>query len=162
MEEIEFYPLFFRNHCTRHLFRGTFARDEIRKQTPEPGLYIVNTAPRRSAGEHWVLFFISPKNKQISFFDSFGMIPLYKEFYDFIGSASKFYYSKKTIQGSTSATCGFFCLYVGALLCCGMTLQECTRKFSATNQGVNDRLIPILVWKEFESPEQDLTCSSVL
>lgn len=162
MKETEFYPLFFRHRCTRNFFRGTFARDEIHRQTPKPGLYIVNTAPRKSAGEHWVLFFISPKSRQISFFDSFGMIPLYEEFYEFIGNVRRFYYSKKRIQGSTSATCGFYCLYVGALLCCGLPLEECTRKFSSTAHDLNDRLIQVLVRKEFgSSSEQDMTCCSV-
>ncbi|KAM7287659.1 hypothetical protein ISCGN_031350 [Ixodes scapularis] len=162
MEEHEFYPMFAGNHCTRPWFRGTFACDEIGQETASPGLYVVNTAPRSSFGEHWVLFYVCPKDNAISYFDSFGMIPIHEEFYDFIGGAASFFYSKKRIQGTLSHTCGLYCLYVGALLCCGVPLRECIKTFSASDYRRNDTHISILVRKQFSSPALKLSCCSAL
>ena len=162
MEEHEFYPMFAGNQCTRPWFRGTFASDEIGQEKPAPGLYVVNTAQRSSSGEHWVLFYVCPKDNTISYFDSFGMIPIHEEFYHFIGNAPSFFYAKKRIQGSLSHTCGLYCLYVGALLCCGVPLRECTQRFSSSDYRRNDQLIPVLVRKQFPSPALNLSCCSAM
>lgn len=162
MEEHEFYSMFAGNQCTRPWFRGTFSCDEIGQERTSQGLYVLNTAPRSSSGEHWVLFFISPKDNSISYFDSFGIIPIHEEFYDFIGNVSSFFFNKKRIQGFKSNTCRLYCLYVGALLCCGVSLRECTKTFSPTDHRWNDRLISVLVRKQFPSPKLELSCCSVL
>lgn len=167
MEEWEFYAAFSRNHCTRPLFRGTFARDEIAREKSEPGLYVVNTAPRSSRGEHWCLMFVpstiinNKGNNNILYFDSYGLKPLYKEYYQFIHPRSTFYYNSKRLQGYGTATCGLYCLYVGALLSCGFSLQECTKRFSSTNFSHNDRLIPTLVRKEFPTDRSGMSCCSL-
>lgn len=159
MQEYQFYSAFGRNHCTKHFFRGTFACDEIAAEEPKPGLYVVNTAPRSSSGEHWTLCFISVE-REVSYFDSYGLQPIYPQFYEFIRPTPSFQYSSKRLQGYDSNTCGLYCLYVGSQLSCGVPLQECTSKFSPTKFRLNDRLIATLVQKEFPREKINMTCCS--
>lgn len=146
--ELDFYPAFAQHPCTRTLFRGTFARDEIAREKPEPGAYIVNTDRRREPGKHWVLFFVSPE-RVITYFDSLGSVPLHAEMYDFIGAAKHFFFNKTRLQANDTRTCGLYCLYVAARLSCGQHLRDVMKKFSSKNLLANDRLIPVLVRKEF-------------
>lgn len=159
MEEWEFYAAFARNHCTRPLFRGTFARDEIAREKPERGIYIVNTAPRSSPGEHWTLFFVS---NSVTYFDSYGIRPLHREYYDFIHPAETFFYNCKRLQGDFSDTCGQYCLYAAALLSCGFSLEDCTRKFSSANFAFNDKLVPVLVNKHYPRRSKGMSCCSLV
>lgn len=154
MEEWVFHSAFRSHFCTRPLFRGTFASDEIGREKLRPGLFIINTAPRSSDGEHWVLCHV---DKVISYCDSYGLKPFFPEFFKFLGKCPEFVYNKKRLQGPTSTTCGHYCLYLGARLACGIPLQDATSKFSSIT-SVNDRAIFTLVRKEF--PIIGLRCCS--
>lgn len=154
--EYDFYSIFVQHPCTRPLFRGTFARNEIAREKPLPGIYIVNTDPREETGEHWTLFFIS-SNREITYFDSLGTVPLHAEMYDFIGEADHFFFNKKRLQAANTTTCGLYCIYVGARLACGHAMSDITAKFSSKYLLANDRLIPVLVRKEYRV-RRSLTC----
>ena len=127
---------------TKLSFKGVYARNEM--PSPAPGLYIFNTDRMEDPGSHWVLAFI--KNKKCFYFDSYGMPPLYKEFYDFF--KGDFHYNKQQLQHEKSSVCGLYVCYVGAQLCAGHSLQQIRKKFTK-NYRLNDKFIVTLFKKHF-------------
>ena len=139
MEEHEFYPMFLGNHCMRPWFRGTFACDEIGQETASPGLYVVNTAPRSSFGEHWVIFYVCPKDKTISYFDSFEMIPIHGEFYTLSETQRVSSTPREEFKG-LCRTRADFTVYTWVRACVAVYRSASASKLSrrATTDGTSD------------------------
>lgn len=144
MDETQIAKALSKHALTAPLYRGTFAADEIEKEEFRSGIFILNTAPRRSTGEHWVLCFIEEK---IIYFDSFGVMPLFQGFWKFVGNKT-FFFNSKSLQSVDSLKCGEYCLYFAAKLSAGFTLPEIRKKFTS-NTHLNELLLPSLLAKEF-------------
>jgi len=126
-------------------FYGIFARDELDHVTlPIGGFVIVNTDKRSSSGNHWVLFYRN--TNQTVYFDSFGLPPLYSEFYKFANGV--FVYNMKQLQDETSSQCGLYCLYFALQLCLGESLEKIRLRFT-NNTLLNDKIICTLFKKYF-------------
>jgi hypothetical protein len=98
-----------KDQVTKKFFLGVFARDELPLQMHYPSCFVLNTAPRNNAGEHWLAFYYD-KNGHCDFFDSYGMPPANFDLEIFLNeSANSWKYNKQRIQGS-SALCGHYCI----------------------------------------------------
>ena len=89
------------------IFLGAFARDELPIKPSYPSCFIINTDPRRSAGEHWLAIYYN-SNGYSDFFDSYGHSPSYFNLEEYLDRTSNGWtFSKKCIQGS-SEYCGYY------------------------------------------------------
>lgn len=98
-----------RSHpVTRPYFEGVFALDQLPTfyLTHRPSLVVCNTAYSKSAGEHWVCFFLS--SNDVDYFDSYGCPPSNSALTQFIaqngGSGRRF--NTTCLQSVTASTCG--------------------------------------------------------
>ena len=144
MNEEELKSAIRSNSITHRFFRGIFARDELSDATLTHGFILVNTDKRKDEGTHWLLIY---RNTELTiYFDSFGLPPIYEEFYLFIDS--NFFYNKQQLQNETSALCGVYCLYFALQLCLGESLTQIRNRF-VKNTYINDRIICSLFKKHF-------------
>jgi len=97
--------------CTSRYFLGVFSNDNLPKKIKNyPSIFIINTSPSYIQEGHWLAVFIS-KNKQLYFFDSYGLHPKFYKLNKYFNSISrKFTYNKTQFQSFFSKTCGYFCL----------------------------------------------------
>jgi hypothetical protein len=156
MNNIEIEKYLKNHHLTKSAFQGVFARDQLQKQPAlkKGNFVIVNTDKRTSPGAHWVLIF-RHRNGDVTFFDSYGHQPLYKEIYKFImRENSEFYFNNWQLQDIASSTCGHYVLFFASQLVAGNSLERIRRDhhFSKTNQKLNDKRIMSLFRKEFGRP----------
>lgn len=151
MNEIEIVQCLTQHPLTKSIFKGVFARDELKAQRLQTDtLFIVNTDRREDPGAHWTLFYRS-KDGVALYFDSYGMRPLYKEMYDFIlKDSEKFDYNTWQLQDVDSSVCGHYVTYFAARLCAGQTLHDIRQNhFSKNKRKLNDRIILTLFRQEF-------------
>lgn len=86
-------------------FCGVFASDTY---TPREGAAIINTAPYRSSGEHWVCLII--EGNQAIYFDSYGLPPWDTLARQLLGYRVSFNGFK--FQTSELPACGHYCVLV--------------------------------------------------
>jgi len=110
-----------RNVATKPFFFGVFAEDTIQLlkiSTAAQYFIIVNTAPSKHQGKHWLVLF-KPLNGKCIFIDNFGHQP---EFYTTniriafdtmrTQSSTKSYeYIPVKLQSDTSNICGIYCVF---------------------------------------------------
>ena len=126
-------------------FYGIYARDELSKvHLPVDGFVIINIDKRKENGSHWVLF--SRNRNHTVYFDSFGLPPLFPEFYKFADGT--FIYNKRQLQDETSSLCGMYCLYFALQLSLGETIENIRLRFSIQTR-LNDKIICTLFKKYF-------------
>ena len=163
MNELEIAQCLQSHPLTQDHFRGVFALDELTRQN-STGFYVVNTDKRSQKGAHWVLCYLPLKGAPL-YFDSYGMPPLYQEFYTFmLGSNDTFSYNMQQLQDVDSSVCGHYVLYVCSCLACGESMQDIRRRFSTSNFSLNDKLIVTLFRKGFGYPiaAYKVDCTPVL
>ena len=94
---------------TTQIFLGVFARNELPK-VKYPSCFIINNKNKNNIGEHWLAFFYD-KDKNCSFFDSYGLPASFyclNEFIDFTSISKN--YNKIQYQSIDTTSCGYFCL----------------------------------------------------
>lgn len=136
MNSKQLQRLFSKNFSTFRQYQGCFYFNELleiliqHKQTAR-GLYISNTAQEEETGKHWILVYFD--EKKCVFFDSLAhsadhysvaFAKLLPNTYESINVA---------VQSAESDLCGFFCLYVGIMLCCGKNLSVIMSSFNQTS-----------------------------
>ena len=89
---------------TRRCFIHVLAADQLPNKL-KVGLYILNTDPIDSPGQHWTVFY-KPNRGPVEFFDSFGHPPQY---YHRHWKAK--IYNRKQLQAPNSTVCGLYCVY---------------------------------------------------
>ena len=87
-------------------FNGVYSRDNLPKKIRD-GAYVINLDEYSDIGTHWVALYVN--NKEITYFDSFGVEHIPKEIKEFISNKNI-----KTnifrIQAYDSVMCGYFCI----------------------------------------------------
>ena len=110
MYETAIEEVLYSDPTTKNIFLGAFARDELPPKPMYPSCFILNTAPRSSAGEHWLALYYD-QHGMCDFFDSYGMPPGNFGLVDYLNStAISWKYNKQRIQG-ISTLCGHYCIF---------------------------------------------------
>ena len=93
-------------------FVGVYARDTLPYNIKKkPFGLVVNTDESDKPGEHWIAFYFDSDGIG-EYFDSYGLPPLYEEFYDYLNeySSGGHFHNKVTLQCTTCITCGHYCI----------------------------------------------------
>ena len=117
-------------------FNGVYSRDSLSKIKDEA--YVINLYEYSDIGTHWVALYVW--NKNVTYFDSFGVEHIPKEIKTFISNKNI-----KTnifrIQAYDSIMCGYFCIGFIDFMLARKTLTEYTNLFSPNNFKKNDDII---------------------
>ena len=109
-------------------FNGVYSRDNLPKI--KDGAYVINLDEYSDIGTHWIALYSLDKN--VTYFDSFGVEHIPKEIKTFIENRSI-----KTnifrIQAYDSITCGYFCIRFIDFTLARKTLTDFTNLFSRNN-----------------------------
>lgn len=134
-----------RDRFAKMHFLGVFARDKLPEINHYPVSVVINTDPSYLPGQHWVAFYID-KNKKCSFFDSFGQKPSYYGLEKYLKiNCRKLNFNKKQLQGRSSYTCGYYCVYFVVLMSRGLCLEKIINVFSEKYFSFNDFMIQKLI-----------------
>ena len=116
------------------MFNGVYSKDSLPKTQfnykMKVGAYIINLDKFSEIEMHWIAFYAF--NKNVTFFDSFGVEHIPKEIMKFIGNKSL-----KTnifrIQAFGSIMCGYFCIGFIDFMLKGKSLTYFINPFSTNN-----------------------------
>ena len=119
------------------ILNGVYSRDNLPNKIKD-GAYVTNLDGYSDIGTHWIALYV--KNKDITYFDSFGGEHIPKEIKAFIKNENI-----KTnifrIQAYDSIMCGYFCIGFIDFMFKGKTLTEYTNLFSPSDFTKNDNVI---------------------
>ena len=119
------------------ILNGVYSRDNLPNKIKD-GAYVTNLDGYSDIGTHWIALYV--KNKDITYFDSFGGEHIPKEIKAFIKNENI-----KTnifrIQAYDSIMCGYFCIRFINFMFKGKTLTEYTNLFSPSDFTKNDNVI---------------------
>ena len=113
-------------------FIGVYSRDNLPNKIKE---YVINLDEYSDIGTHWVALYV--KNKDITYFDSFGVEHIPKEIMKFMSRPSLSGSLHKNviknifrIQAYDSVMCGYFCIGFINFMFKGKSLTDYTNLFS--------------------------------
>ena len=119
------------------ILNGVYSRDNLPNKIKD-GAYVTNLDGYSDIGTHWIALYV--KNKDITYFDSFGGEHIPKEIKAFIKNENI-----KTnifrIQAYDSIMCGYFCIRFINFMFKGKKLTEYTNLFSPSDFTKNDNVI---------------------
>ena len=118
-------------------FIGVYSRDNVPDKIKD-GAYVINLDEYYDTGTHWIALYVN--NKTVTYFDSFGIEHIPKEFQKFIGNRniiSNIY----RIQNYDSIMYGYFCIGFIDYMFKGKSLTDYTNLFSPNNFKKNDDII---------------------
>ena len=118
-------------------FNGVYSRDNLPNKIKD-GAYVINLDAYSDIGTHWIDLYV--KNKDITYFDSFGGEHIPKEIKAFIKNKN----IKTNIfrmQAYNSIMCGYFCIGFINFMFKGKTLTEYANLFSPSDFTKNDNVI---------------------
>ena len=117
-------------------FNGVYSRDNLPKI--KDGGYVIKLHEYSNIGSHWVSLYV--QNKNVTYFDSFGVEHIPKEIRTFINRTSSSASHNKNIttnifrmQADDSIMCGYFCVGFIDFIPAGKTLTEYANLFSPNN-----------------------------
>ena len=116
---------------------GVYSRDNLPK-TIKNGAYVINLDEYADVGTHWIALYL--KNKEVIYFDSFGVEHVPKEIKRFIGHKN-IKTNMFRIQAGNSIMCRYF--YIGFIdfMFAGKILIHFNSLFSPYDFNKNDRII---------------------
>jgi len=124
------------------MWKGFLAPDVVLKGHPSPPfphLYVLNTAPSFSTGEHWCVVFVF--EDFCEFFDSYGNPP---EFFGLKRSifqhCPRIISNPQRVQSFFSMTCGHHCLYYALMRARGFSLTEILSTYTKSCLLNDDRV----------------------
>jgi hypothetical protein len=122
-------------------FRGVYAFNSLPLYiTSYPAVYVVNTDPFGSAGEHWLAIYFD-RYGNAGFFDSFGHPPGMFNLHNFIQhNCNICMYNDRQVQSLFSSKCGAFCIYYLMLRRNGFSKRYVCETFSR-NLVANDAVV---------------------
>ena len=122
-----------------------------RKQTDAfQGIYILNTGPSFTKGEHWCCLIMH--DTFCEFFDSYGEHPISYNLLDSLNPGCiKIVFNKKKVQGSTAQTCGHHCVYYARERAKKQSMLSIMNKYSSHDFNKNDCMVYTYVRKNFGS-----------
>ena len=122
-------------------FNGVYSRDNLPANIKK-GAYVINLNEYEDAGTHWIALYV--KNKNVIYFDSFGVEHVPKEFI-------KFFKNKDIIanifrlQAYDSIMCGYFCIKFIDYMFDDKALIDYTNLFSPNDFKKNDTIIKDII-----------------
>ena len=125
---------------TKSNFLGVFARDELPFINKYPSCFIMNTAKRKHAGQHWIAIYFD-SNKIANFFDSYGNNPKFFKLDKYLKKYSNgVIFNKKQLQSWSSQNCGYYCLLFLILRSTGYSIIKFVGFFHESSNK-NDEMI---------------------
>ena len=118
-------------------FNGVYSRDNLPKI--KDGAYVINLDEFSDVETHWVALLVD-NNNIVTYFDSFGVEHIPKEFKAFINNKN-IKSNIFRIQAFDSIMCGYFCIDFIDFMLAGKTLTKYTNLFSSNNFKENDDII---------------------
>ena len=109
-------------------FNGVYSRDNLPKI--KDGAYKINLDEYSDIGTHWTALYVL--NKNVTYFDSFGVEHIPKKIKTFIGNRS-IKANIFRIQAYDLIISGYFCIGFIDLMLARKTLTEFTNHFSPNN-----------------------------
>jgi hypothetical protein len=104
---------------------------------------ISNSATRDSGGAHWVAYRNSPQDKQVVYWDSFGMSPD-PRLLKYLKSTGKPVMMNTTqLQNLNAQSCGYWCLMVLSELNRGQSIGSILSKVNSQDQDENEEMLRI-------------------
>ena len=117
-------------------FNGVYSRNNLTKI--KDGEYIINLDEFKSIGTNWIA--VDVNNNNVTYFDSFGVENIPKEFRKFIGNKNVITNIYR-IQAYDSSMCGYFCIGFINFILKGKSLLYNTNLFSPNDYEKNDEII---------------------
>ena len=105
------------------VFGGVYAKDTYRQVPKQAKLYVVNTDPSWSPGEHW--FVVDHTQEPCVVFDSYGAKSPTSSSKFWQGTLGTAYYFNDILQGATTNVCGDYCVFYVFLRASGAPPQRC-------------------------------------
>ena len=96
-------------------FGGVYAKDTFIQASKQKKLYVVNTDPSWSPGEHW--FVVDHTQEPCIIFDSYGAKSPTSSSKFWQGALGTAYYFNDTLQGATTNVCGDYCVFYVFFAC---------------------------------------------
>src|SRR5882757_1976165 len=128
------------SHLNFKNFRGVFSKNILPIQVNENEFGVINNDSFGS-GTHWVSYYNNSKEKNIEFFDSFGLPPA-EEIKNFLLKSNKnIEYNSSQIQDNKSAACGYFCINYILSRNKGICLLDFIDKFDINYLPINEYLL---------------------
>lgn len=128
----------------RHYFKAVVPRDKLPRSVSYPCSFVVNTHSSKQPGEHWLAIHYDESGK-CTFFDSFGLSPLYYKLDDFIKKTSTSWeHNEQQIQSISSNKCGYYCIYFILLMSRNLSLNEILSLFCKKDFDFNDFIIKFI------------------
>ena len=93
---------------SNRVFGGVYAKDTFLQASKQKKLYVVNTDPSWSPGEHW--FVVDHTQEPCVIFDSYGSKSPTSSSKFWQGALGTAYYFSDTLQGATTNVCGDYCV----------------------------------------------------
>ena len=118
-------------------FNGVFIRDNLGSAVKN-GAYVINLDECHDIGTHWVALYVN--NKNVTYFDSFGVEHIPKEIMKFI-VRKKIITNIYRIQAYDSIMCGYLCIGFINFIFNGKSLTYYTNLFSPNDFNKNDNII---------------------
>lgn len=129
------------NPCTRDLWGGVYAVDELPLERPvQKSIYVINTDVSTGPGLHWVVVFLPRQDLHGEFFDSLGqdLTAYHNNIKDFMfTNVSHYLFNAKRLQQDSSSVCGLYCIYYIMHRCSGLSLPDIVNHFGS-NVACND------------------------
>ena len=126
-------------------FIGIYSRDNFPNKLKD-GCYIINLDEYYSdIGTHWLALYVN--NKNVTYFDSFGVEHIPKEIKRFINNKS-IISNIFRIQAYDLVMCGYFCIGFINYMFTGKSLADNTNLFSPNNFKKKDD-ITLNGWNQF-------------
>ena len=135
---------------TRTTFKGVYSRDTLppKHEIIEDEFYIINYDNEGEPGSHWVSVHLSP-NANNEYFDSYGWIPLFDSFTNFMHNCYE--HNKQQLQHPLSAVCGQYCIFYIWQRNRGLTLNEIVKLFKEGKYLINDITVNSAIQNEFKT-----------
>ena len=138
------------NECSKNIFLGVFARDELPviEEIKYPSCFVLNNQNRGAVGEHWLAIYYN-ENKKAFFFDSYGLNPMFYSLTKYLRETSNSWtYNQKRIQGE-SQYCGYYCIFYLISICRNETIKFF--KHFSKNLGQNDQILSDIFEKNYNN-----------
>lgn len=92
-------------------FSGVYAHDQLPKQIKRLDSGIINLDESTGTGSHWVAYYNNGKDKDVYYFDSFGVMPDERTIKFLETSGKRIKYNTSQIQDIVSNRCGWYTIH---------------------------------------------------
>lgn len=150
MNTLQLQQVLTQDYFTQKYFMNVYPCDQLPTEIQSyPTCFISNVDSSTEPGSHWLAFYL-PSEDEIEFFDSYGNPPSFfrKEIMDFVSRYSKMDFNPMTLQSTSTAVCGQYCIFYLYCRCRGQPPRKILSNF-ITNHMCNDRQVYNFVAKKF-------------